>query len=120
MLSDQQIGRAAFDLWRAEIGTDNQLDTDRLKRMLPVVMKECCTEKQQIYITHYFAYRMTTTEIAALYGINKSTVSRTIHAGLHNLHAHIKFCSPELCQHQQKNIRLRQKKTSRKNGELVN
>ena len=118
MLYSNQISRAAFDLWIAESCEDNRSDIDRMKRMLPFAMKECCTEKQKIYITYYFADRMTTAEIAALCGVNKSTVSRVIHAGLHNLNAHLKFCSPGLCTTMQKQGRLTQAKIGHKKGAI--
>lgn len=53
MLTDQQLKQASFGLWLAEDSTDNHADILRVKRMVPIVMKECCTEKQMLYITHF-------------------------------------------------------------------
>lgn len=109
MLYEQQITKASFDFWLTENSSENDESLHRLKRMLPVAMAECCTEKQRLYITHYFVDGMLIPEIAALYGVYKSTVSRTIKAGLRTMHDHFRFCSPELCTAPQKQGSLTKK-----------
>lgn len=52
------------------------------KLYLPIVLDECVTATQKTYIMHYFVDRMNTTQIAKLYGVHTSTVSRTIRRGL--------------------------------------
>ena len=85
---------AAFDLWIHGEDTDNLVELDRVKRILPMILEECCTEKQLTCIMHYFVDRMTLSEIARLYGVNKSTVSRNINRGLDNAYPYLRFCSP--------------------------
>lgn len=109
MLYESQITKESFDLWIKESSEGNDETLHRLKRMLPVAMEECCTEKQRLYITHCFADGMNISEIAALYGVYKSTVSRSIKRGLRNMYDHLRFCSPELCKVPQKQGSLAQK-----------
>lgn len=91
-------------------GESNQQDPDRLKRAIPAVMKECCTEKQALYITRFFADGMKMKDIAAFYGVNKSVVSRTINRGLENLYDYLRFCSPDLVACAKRKGRITQKK----------
>ena len=92
--SDLQLQRAAFELWLNGEGEDNRADLERLKRVLPVVLEECVTEKQRRYILHYFVDRMAVKEIARLYQLDESTVSRTINRGLDNAYRYLRFVSP--------------------------
>lgn len=96
VLTDRQIEKMSFDLWLEKTGSGNRSDVDRLKSALPIAFKECCTEKQAIYITRFFLDGMKMKEISALYGVNKSVVSRTINRGLENLYDYLRFCSPDL------------------------
>lgn len=109
MMTDYQITKESFDLWLTEGSEGNKERLQQLKRMLPVALKECCTETKRIYITHYFVDGMKIQEIAELYGVYKSTVSRTIRRALRRMYDHLRFCSPELCKVPQKQWRLTQK-----------
>lgn len=94
MLSDSQLTHAAFEMWLQADGADNLADMERAKRMLPLVLDECVTVTQRDYILKYYIEKMTIVEIAELYGVDKSTVSRTIHRGLDNAHGYLRFVSP--------------------------
>ena len=93
-LSELQLNHAAFDMWLMGEGEDNRADLQKLKRILPIVLSECCTEKQCEYISHYFVDRMTMAEIAEKYDVNKATVSRTIRRGLDTAYGYLRFVSP--------------------------
>lgn len=41
---------AAFDLWLSAEGEDNRAELERVKRILPMILEECCTVKQMEYI----------------------------------------------------------------------
>ena len=114
MLREQQLEKASFDLWLTAGDTGNQSDIDRLRRILPIAMKECCTEKQMLYITRFFVDGMMMKDIAVLYGVNKSNVSRGIRLGLRRMRDHLKFCSPELYAAMPRQGMLTQKKINRK------
>lgn len=94
MLSDFQLTHAAFEMWLQADGADNLVGLKRAKRMLPLVLDECVTATQRDYILKYYIDGMTTVEIAEFYGVNKSTVSKTIHRGLDNAHGYLRFVSP--------------------------
>lgn len=94
MLSDLQLNHVAFEMWLHADGTDNLVDLERAKRMLPLVLDECVTVTQRNYILKYYIEKMSLAEIAEFYGVDKSTVSRTIHKGLDKAHSYLKFVSP--------------------------
>lgn len=94
MLTELQMNQSAFDLWISAENNDDFSDLERVKRILPLILEECCTEKQRKYIMHYFAEGMTIPQIAKLYSVNKSTVSRTIHRGISSAYSYLRFCSP--------------------------
>lgn len=94
MLSELELAHAAFDLWLDGQGEDNRSELDRVKRILPVVIAECCTDRQKTFIAHYFGDQITMPEIAERYGVRKSTVSRTISRGLNRIYKYLRFSSP--------------------------
>ena len=93
-LQEYQLDHAAFDLLLMGEGEDNRAELDRVKRILPIVLDECCTATQKDYILHYFVDRMTQNEIAERHGVDRTTVSRTIHRGLDKAYNELKFVSP--------------------------
>ena len=93
-LEEYQLIHASFDLWLMGEGEDNRAELDRVKRILPIVLDECCTATQKTYIMHYFADKIQIPQIAKRYGVDKSTVSRTIHRGLDNAYHVLRFVSP--------------------------
>ena len=93
-LTDLQLQHAAFDLWIASESQDNNVDFDKMKKVLPIVLNECVTATQKTYIMHYFVDGLMVTDIAKMYEVNKSTVSRTIYRGLDNAYKYLRFVSP--------------------------
>lgn len=65
--------------------------SQRMKRHLLNAMEQDCTPLQQKYLQEYFFEGKTQTQIAMKYGVNKSTVSRSIHAGLKRLQRCLKY-----------------------------
>lgn len=93
-VQEYQLDHAAFDLWLMGEGEDNRAELDKVKRILPIVLDECCTRTQKLYIERYFVNGMPIPRIAEYYGVNKSTVSRTIRAGLDRAYGYLRFVSP--------------------------
>lgn len=93
-ISELRLNHAAFDMWLMSERSDNLVELERVKRIVPLVLEECCTSKQEKYIMHYFGDGMTIPEIANMYGVNKGTVSRVIHRGLKNAYKYLRFVSP--------------------------
>lgn len=85
----------SFRRWAtAENGT-NEEELKRLKRMLPVALRDCITDTQRKYLIHYFGDEMSMVQIAQMYGVNKSTISRTINRALDKLYKYLRFTSPK-------------------------
>lgn len=94
MITDLQLTHAAFDIWLASEGEDNRADIEKLKRYLPIVLDECVTPTQKTYIMRYFADGLNIPQIAEKYGVNASTVSRTIRRGMNRAYGYLRFLSP--------------------------
>ena len=93
-LEEHRLDHAAFNLWLMAEGENNRAELDRVKRILPIVLDECCTVMQKTYIMHYYVDQMPQTEIAERYGVDASTVNKTIHRGLDNAYNTLRFVSP--------------------------
>jgi len=93
---EYELIRAAFERWLASEGGSNTVELERVRRMLPIILNECCTDTQKKYILRYFADNVPVSHIAEEYGVNRSTVSRTIHRGLARAFDRLRFVSPRL------------------------
>lgn len=107
MLSDFQLSHASFSMWLTGEGEDNQADLEKAKRYLPIILNECVSVTQKTYIMHYFVDNMNIAQIAMLYGVNPSTVSRTIRRGLDKAYGYLRFVSPRFMNAPQKRPYLR-------------
>lgn len=116
MLSDLQLNHAAFEMWLQADGADNLADLERAKRMLPLVLDECVTVTQRNYITKYYLENLSVSEIAEFYGVNKSTVSRSIHRGLDKAHRYLRFVSPLFIRTPKKRAYLSNGRTQKNRG----
>ena len=72
------MDRAGLERWLRETAGDNSQRRERLKRNLRRAMKRELTPRQQEIMALYFFENRPMTEIGAMLGINKSTVSRTL------------------------------------------
>lgn len=109
MITDLQLTHAVFDMWLASEGEDNRADIEKLKRYLPIVLDECVTPTQKAYIMRYFAGGLNIPQIAEEYGVNASTVSRTIRRGMNRAYGYLRFLSPLFINAPQKRGYLRRK-----------
>ena len=105
--SDLLMDHAAFDLWLTAEGGDNFAELSRVKRILPIVLEECVTEKERRYIMAYFVERKKVSEIAQEFGVNQSSVSRGIKRGLNKAYRYLRFVSPLFIRAPQKRSYLR-------------
>ena len=67
-----------------------------MEGIIPLVLNEVCTEKQRAYILHYLVDHMSVSEIAVMYGLERSTVSRTINRGLDKLYKYMGYAAPAI------------------------
>ncbi|MEG0894360.1 MAG: sigma-70 family RNA polymerase sigma factor [Oscillospiraceae bacterium] len=89
----------SFDLvdsYIADIEQENDEDTKnenrkRAVKIIKMIIENDLTVKQKRYVCHYFFDGMKMTEIAQMYGIVKSTVSRTISVAIKKINSRIKY-----------------------------
>lgn len=53
-LTDLQMLFASFSAWKQNECDDNREAICAAKNVLPVIMEECCTKKQRVYMTAFF------------------------------------------------------------------
>lgn len=92
---DFAFDKAAFTAW-CEAQCDNKdWRRDMTLKMLPLLVKELLTEKQRAYVVSYFYHGKTVEQIVVEFGVNKSTVSRSIHRGLDRMWKVLRYNYPE-------------------------
>ena len=85
------MDRAGLERWLRETAGDNSQRRERLKRNLRRAMKRELTPRQQEIMALYFFENRPMTEIAAMLGINKSTVSRCLRRGQKRLRHFLEY-----------------------------
>jgi len=88
-------GRNAADMARyARLLSEENSNTgelDRVKQALRRALREEITEKQREYLYLYYSRRMNMKEIGERFGVDKSTVSRTIKRGEERLRRCVRY-----------------------------
>lgn len=74
-----------------EAAEDNAERLLRLKRKLPAALSTL-PEKQRMYLLAYYSEHLTMEQLAERFGVNKSTVSRSIQRGKNKLRDYLQFC----------------------------
>lgn len=72
---------ADMAVYAREMAGDNSRQLDRLKENLARALRQDITDRQRQYLQLYYDQGLTMPQIARQLGVNKSTVSRTIHRG---------------------------------------
>lgn len=78
------LDKYAFTQWSKQRG----LETEYINSLLRIIERATvimCTPIQRAYMHEYFTNRRTMTEIAEMYSVNKSTISRTISRGIYSI-----------------------------------
>lgn len=101
-MSEIRMDFLAYKAWLNAGGGDNREEIEKLKRALPIILDEYISAKQKKYIMAYYVDRLKIVEIAERYGVNKSTVSRTIQRGINTIYQYLRFASPMCMQAPQK------------------
>ena len=78
---DNTFGMVDYEMWTKLMADDNRDQLNRLKRNLVRALREDVSARQREYMLLYYGQCMTMTDIAMRFGVNKSTVSRTIKRG---------------------------------------
>ena len=77
--------------FRDETAEDNAERLLRLKRKLPAALSKL-PKKQRMYLLAYYSDHLTMEQLAERFGVNKSTVSRSIQRGKKKLQDYLQFC----------------------------
>ena len=85
------MDRAGLERWLKETAGDNSQRRERLRRNLRRAMKQELTPRQQEIMALYFFENRPMTEIGAMLGINKSTVSRCLRRGRERLRRFLEY-----------------------------
>lgn len=79
-----------------EMAEDNSQQLDRLKENLARALRQDITDRQRLYLQLYYDQGLTMPQIASRLGVNKSTVSRTIHRGEDRLRRCLRYSDHSL------------------------
>ncbi len=86
--------KAAFRNW-LNTGGDNAEELNYTKTAMKCAIREELSERQRAYMMAYYG-GMTMQQVAKKYGVNVSTVSRTIARARDQLRRVLRYCSPAL------------------------
>lgn len=75
----------------AERDEESKKQSERLKRNLKEAIESDLTPRQRTYLSAYFFEELTMEEIGERYGVNKSTVCRTIQRARRRLNRALKY-----------------------------
>ncbi len=89
-----EIDKAAFRNW-LNTGGGNADELNYTKAAMKQAIREELSERQRAYMMAYYG-GMTMQQVAKKYGVNVSTVSRTIARARDQLRRVLKYCSPTL------------------------
>lgn len=88
IVMENLLGEQRF---RDETAEDNAERLLRLKRKLPAALSKL-PEKKRMYLLAYYSDHLTMEQLAERFGVNKSTVSRSIQRGKKKLQDYLQFC----------------------------
>ncbi len=93
---EQTYGLADLGVYSRMIADDNRAQVGRLKRNLTRALRQDITEKQRRYMVLYYGQNMSMEAIAREFGVNKSTVSRTLKRGRQRLYRCLRYGASNL------------------------
>lgn len=90
---DVGFEKLAFRVW---LSSRSETNYSAARRNMMAAVREELTPVQHRYATAYYVDRRTVSEIAAEYGVDKSTVSLTLKRARARLRRVLRYCSPDL------------------------
>ena len=75
----------SIERWLRDEAGDNSIQMQRLKRNLRRALEQELTPRQRLFVTLHCLEGISVTQIAREYGVNPSTVSRTVKRGKYRL-----------------------------------
>lgn len=94
--SEIALEKADFIRWLNAANDVPDQGRRRALKMMGMALREELTEKQLKYISAYHIEQLTMNEIGTRYGVNRSTVSRTIKRAQSKVKKVLRYCSPIL------------------------
>ena len=88
---DNTFGMVDLAVYTELIAEDNKDQINRLKRNLTRALRQDITAKQRQYMMLYYGQNMSMEAIAKEFGVNKSTVSRTLKRGRQRLYRCLRY-----------------------------
>ena len=93
---DNTFGMVDLAGYTELIADDNKDQINRLKRNLTRALRQDITAKQRQYMMLYYGQNMSMEAIAKEFGVNKSTVSRTLKRGRQRLYRCLRYGAANL------------------------
>ena len=88
---DNTHGMVDLAVYSRLMAEDNREQMNRLKRNLGRALRQDITQRQREYMLLYYGKSMTMEAIARQYGVNKSSVSRTLKRGRQRLYRCLRY-----------------------------
>ncbi len=93
---DNTFGMVDLAVYTNLMAEDNHDQLNRLKRNLTHALRQDITQRQREYMLLYYGKNMTMEDIANQFGVNKSTVSRTLKRGRQRLYRCLRYGAANL------------------------
>lgn len=93
---DNTFGMVDLAVYTELMADDNRDQINRLKRNLTHALRQDITKRQREYMILYYGRSMSMEAIAKQYGVNKSTVSRTLKRGRQRLYRCLRYGAANL------------------------
>ena len=94
--NDNTLGMVDLAVYTRLMAEDNHEQINRLKRNLTHALRQDVTPRQREYMLLYYGQNMKMEDIARQYGVNKSTVSRTLKRGRARLYRCLRYGAANL------------------------
>ena len=93
---DNTFGLVDLAVYTRLMAEDNSKQINRLKRNLTHALRQDVTQRQREYMVLYYGQGMSMEAIAQQFGVNKSTVSRTLKRGRQRLYRCLRYGAANL------------------------
>ena len=93
---DNTFGMVDLAVYTELMAQDNKEQMNRLKRNLTHALRQDITQRQREYMMLYYGKGMSMEAIAQQFGVNKSTVSRTLKRGRQRLYRCLRYGAANL------------------------
>ena len=93
---DNTFGMVDLAVYTELMAQDNKEQMNRLKRNLTHALRQDITQRQREYMMLYYGKGMSMEAISQQFGVNKSTVSRTLKRGRQRLYRCLRYGAANL------------------------